>query len=82
MKKRIKYTDGPIGEVKVVPDSLPPPEKLAFGDYHPSAAASPAGVRASARPHLDAGRERSRLKSALQTRRERTSDRRDVSATA
>lgn len=29
MKKRtVKYTDGPIGKVKVVKDFLPPPDKL------------------------------------------------------
>jgi hypothetical protein len=30
MKRRIKYTDEPIGPVKLVPDFLPPPEALAF----------------------------------------------------
>jgi len=30
MNKRIKYTDGPIGEVKVVPDFLPAPADLVF----------------------------------------------------
>ena len=30
MKKKTKYTDGPIGDVKVIRDFLPPPEKLAF----------------------------------------------------
>jgi predicted DNA binding CopG/RHH family protein len=30
MKKRIKYTRGPIGDIKVVRDALPPPEELAF----------------------------------------------------
>ncbi|NCO42103.1 MAG: CopG family transcriptional regulator [Armatimonadetes bacterium CG_4_10_14_3_um_filter_66_18] len=30
MKKRIEYTDEPLGHVKVVPDFLPPPEELAF----------------------------------------------------
>jgi predicted DNA binding CopG/RHH family protein len=30
MSKRITYTDGPIGEVKVVRDFLPPPAELAF----------------------------------------------------
>lgn len=30
MKAKIKYSDGPIGEVKVVRDRLPPPEELAF----------------------------------------------------
>ncbi|MFC1452226.1 CopG family transcriptional regulator [Verrucomicrobiota bacterium] len=30
MKKRIAYTDGPIGDVKVVRDALPPPSELAF----------------------------------------------------
>ncbi len=32
MSKRIKYSDGPIGDVKVVRDFLPPPEELAFKD--------------------------------------------------
>ncbi len=30
MKKRTKYTDEPLGELKVVEDFLPPPEALAF----------------------------------------------------
>jgi len=30
MKSNIKYADGPIGEVKIVRDFLPPPEELAF----------------------------------------------------
>ena len=30
MKKKIKYTEGHIGDVKVIRDFLPPPEKLAF----------------------------------------------------
>ena len=30
MSKRTKYTKGPIGDVKVVRDFLPPPEELAF----------------------------------------------------
>ncbi len=30
MKKKIGYTDGPIGEVRVVRDFLPSPEELAF----------------------------------------------------
>jgi predicted DNA binding CopG/RHH family protein len=30
MKKRINYTEGPIGQVKVVRDFLPRPEELAF----------------------------------------------------
>ena len=30
MSKRITYTDGPIGDVKVVRDTLPPPSDLAF----------------------------------------------------
>ncbi len=32
MSKRIRYTDGPVGKVKVIPDLLPPPEALAFRD--------------------------------------------------
>ena len=30
MSKKITYTDGPIGEVRVVRDFLPPPAELAF----------------------------------------------------
>lgn len=30
MKNKIKYTDGPMGDVKVVNDFLPPPSELAF----------------------------------------------------
>ena len=30
MKTKIKYTDGPIGDVAVVKDFLPPPSELAF----------------------------------------------------
>ena len=30
MSKKITYTDGPIGELKVVRDFLPPPAELAF----------------------------------------------------
>ena len=30
MSTRIKYTDEPIGRVRVVPDFLPPPEELVF----------------------------------------------------
>lgn len=30
MKKKIKYTDEPLGALSVVRDSLPPPEELAF----------------------------------------------------
>jgi predicted DNA binding CopG/RHH family protein len=30
MREKIKYTDGPIGDVKVLRDMLPPPEQLAF----------------------------------------------------
>ncbi|MCK9304093.1 MAG: hypothetical protein WCR98_07210 [Saccharofermentanales bacterium] len=30
MKKKTKYSDGPIGEVKIVKDFLPPPSQLAF----------------------------------------------------
>jgi hypothetical protein len=30
MSAKIKYTDEPLGEVKVVRDFLPPPEELAF----------------------------------------------------
>lgn len=30
MKRRIKYTDEPLGELSVVRDFLPPPEALAF----------------------------------------------------
>jgi len=30
MSAKIKYTDEPLGDVKVVSDFLPPPEQLAF----------------------------------------------------
>ena len=30
MKNKIKYEDGPMGEVKVIADFLPSPEELAF----------------------------------------------------
>ncbi len=32
MKKKIKYTDEPMGNVKIVPDFLPSPEELALKD--------------------------------------------------
>ncbi|TAJ92616.1 MAG: CopG family transcriptional regulator [Gammaproteobacteria bacterium] len=32
MSKKIKYTDEPIGKVKIVPDFLPSPDDLAFRD--------------------------------------------------
>ncbi len=32
MKKKIKYSDEPIGPIEVVPDFLPAPEDLAFRD--------------------------------------------------
>ncbi|MCG8344723.1 MAG: CopG family transcriptional regulator [Chlorobiales bacterium] len=32
MKRKIKYTDEPMGEVKVVEDFLPSPEELALKD--------------------------------------------------
>ena len=30
MKSKIKYSDGPMEEVEVVPDFLPPPSELAY----------------------------------------------------
>ena len=30
MKKHINYTNEPIGEIKIVEDFLPPPDKLVF----------------------------------------------------
>jgi len=30
MSKKTKYSDGPIGDVKIVKDFLPPPSELAF----------------------------------------------------
>ncbi len=30
MKTKIKYTDEPLGKLKIVDDFLPPPEKLVF----------------------------------------------------
>lgn len=32
MKEKIKYTDEPLGKVKVIPDFLPSPEELALKD--------------------------------------------------
>jgi len=32
MKRKIKYTDEPMGKVKVIPDFLPSPEELALKD--------------------------------------------------
>jgi len=32
MKEKIKYTDEPMGKVKVIPDFLPSPEELALKD--------------------------------------------------
>jgi len=32
MKKKIKYTDEPMGKLKVIPDFLPSPEELALKD--------------------------------------------------
>jgi predicted DNA binding CopG/RHH family protein len=32
MKKKIKYTNGPIGNVRVIKDFLPSPEELALKD--------------------------------------------------
>lgn len=34
MKKRIEYTDGPIGDIEVVADFLPTPEQLALKNQH------------------------------------------------
>ena len=30
MKKNIRYTDEPLGDLRVIPDFLPPPSRLAF----------------------------------------------------
>ena len=30
MKRKIKYTDEPMGEIKIIDDFLPPPDQLAF----------------------------------------------------
>jgi hypothetical protein len=32
MSEKIKYTDEPIGEVKIIPDFLPSPDELAYRD--------------------------------------------------
>ena len=32
MKKRTRYTDEPLGDLKVIPDFLPAPAELAFKD--------------------------------------------------
>ena len=30
MKRKITYTDGPMGDIKIIDDFLPPPDQLAF----------------------------------------------------
>jgi len=30
MRKKIKYTDEPMGEIEIIEDFLPPPEELVF----------------------------------------------------
>ena len=30
MKTKIKYTDEPLGEIRIIDDFLPPPDQLAF----------------------------------------------------
>ena len=32
MKKQIRYTDEPLGRIKVVDDFLPPPSELAYAE--------------------------------------------------
>jgi hypothetical protein len=32
MSEKIRYTDEPLGKLRVVPDFLPPPEELVFRD--------------------------------------------------
>lgn len=32
MSEKIKYTDEPMGDVKVIPDFLPPPDELVYRD--------------------------------------------------
>src|SRR2546430_17265630 len=32
MRSRIKYTDEPLGRIRVLPDFLPPPDQLVFRD--------------------------------------------------
>ena len=32
MSEKIKYTDEPLGKMRIVPDFLPPPEELVFKD--------------------------------------------------
>ncbi len=34
MKKNIKYTNEPIGEVEIIKDFLPPPEQLTLSEQH------------------------------------------------
>ena len=34
MKKKIRYTDEPLDDLRVVEDFLPPPEDLAFKEEH------------------------------------------------
>ena len=32
MKKKVKYTNEPLGKIRIIKDFLPPPEKLVFKD--------------------------------------------------
>lgn len=34
MKNKIKYTNGPMGKIKVIKDFLPPPEDLVMKEDH------------------------------------------------
>lgn len=44
MSKRIRYTDGSIGDVKVVRDALPPPSDLVFREDEVKGTSSPTSM--------------------------------------
>ena len=45
MSTKIRYTDAPLGKLKVVPDFLPPPEDLVFRDEGVKITMSSTGFR-------------------------------------
>jgi len=45
MKRKIKYTDEPVGNVKVVSDFLPSPEELALKDETVKITVAPSKAR-------------------------------------
>ena len=60
MKKRIKYTDEPMGDVAVVRDFLPSPDELAFKEGTVKATIAPSKSSAEAFKDQAAGRKTNR----------------------